>query len=120
MVQMADRGLVVFRAALGPLPLSRAGLSPGGLLSISCSVLAPASSVTSQTPGITASPRYPCSGLESRQVARGSHRGVKDPGEGKEERAAAQPRKKFREPPLTQLPRPAQQVHSGTHHWESR
>ena len=93
----------------------------GGLNTISCSVLAPSSpSVTSQTPRNIASPKHPCSGPENPQVARVSHRGVKDPGEGKEERAAAQPRKKFREPPLTQLPRPAQQVHSGTHHWESR
>ena len=60
--------------------------------------------VSSQSPRITASPRHPCSGPESPQVARGSHRGVKDPGEGKEERAAAPHHKKFRELPRTQLP----------------
>ena len=74
--------------------------------------------VSSQSPRITASPRHPCSGPESPQVARGSHRGVKDPGEGKEERAEAPHRKKFREPARTQLPLPAprpSQVHPGTH-----
>ena len=115
------------------LPLPRAGLSPGGPQQHFLYVLAPFSpSVTSQSPRITASPRHPCSGPESPQVARGSHRGVKDPGEGKEERAAAPPPRSFANPRAHHHPcsgrnspnstpsaRPVQ-VHPGTHCQTSR
>ena len=74
-----------------PSPGSRTPTSQGRAEPWRASTAFPVRSgpVFSQSPRITASPRHPCSRPESPQVARGSHRGVKDPGEGKEERAAA-------------------------------
>ena len=109
-----------------------ARLNPGGLSSISCSVLAPSSpSVTSQSLRITASPRHPCSGPESRQEAGRSLRGEKGPREWKEEAAEATRCKKYREPPRAPRPSPFRvRTHptssrspagsSGTHRWTSR
>ena len=99
-----------------PSPGSRTPTSQGRAEPWRASTAFPVRSgpVFSQSPRITASPRHPCSGLESPQVARGSHRGVKDPGEGKEERAAAPPLKKFREPARTQLPRAAPPPRAGS------
>lgn len=99
-----------------PSPGSRTPTSQGRAEPWRASTAFPVRSgpVFSQSPRITASPRHPCSRPESPQVARGSHRGVKDPGEGKEERAAAPPLKKFREPARTQLPRAAPPPRAGS------